>query len=254
MSGETDIEWEKENIFGSINPRTNINYEGDWKYYVATLADKKKLDRIATEIFQKYYYCLGYKAGAKVEFVDRFDADNYEYEVGAQIYNIPSKEDVIKVYDYIKKKCGRGFFTHAAAAHDKKYKYILDLDRKGLYVPISVVQNAKVSHKHKGVSGTYDYKTAVKRFGDFGKIVDKVFSDFVDECAKVDDEYDKKYRITVATARAEVDLVYHIIKIPPDKLEGYVSKLEENIGSLEGYIDVIDRTSIKIVIESGEEM
>jgi hypothetical protein len=254
MPGKPDIEWEKENIFSTIDPATNINYEGDWKYYIATLLDKKKLDRIATEIFQKHYHCLGHKAGAKVEFVDRYDLGYYEYEAWAFIYNIPSKEDVVKVYDYIKKKVSRGFFSYVSAAHDEKYKYILSLDAKGFHVPISVVQNAKVSHKHKSTSGIYDYKTAKKRFGDFSKIVDKVFSEFVDECAKVDDEYDKKYRIAVRTARAEVDLVYYITNIPPDELKGYVSKLEKNIGILEGYVDVIDKTTIRVVLESGEEM
>ena len=257
MTSKSDIEWEPSrgdrSYFGSIDPETEIDYKKDWKHFVIT--DKKKLDKIAIEIFKKFYYCLGYKVGAKVEFVDPFDTGHYEYDVWMRIYNIPTEEKVAEVYDYIKKKSSKGFITSAVASYDKKYKYILQINSKTLSVSIPTVKKTKVSHKE--VKGVYDYKDAVKRFGNFGKVVDEVFGSegAFDKCTEIDDEYAKRYKFDVTTGTSGANLIYRIINIPPDKLEGYVNKIEEPVGYPYGVkyplgqVNIINKSTIEVILE-----
>ncbi len=255
MTGTSGIKWESshggKSYFGEFEPSNKLDYRAMeyWKDSIISLiSDKRKLDRIAINILKKFYYCLGYKLGAKVVFVDRTGEGKYDYVTLMNIYNIPTREKVTEVYNYIKKKGGSKYVAYATASYDKKYKYILSVESKMLNIQLSTFKKTKVPHKE--VDGVYKYENAVRKFGDFKKVFDTINNTKIwKTCSEVEKEYRKKYKIRIMTDTSDANLVYTIINIPPNKLEEYYYKIKEQVNSSFCEVNYINKSTIEVVIE-----
>ncbi len=258
-----DIEWlesvDGESHFRQPNPEKDIDYKNWQTYVIPDKKNKKKLDRIAVEVYKKRFYILAYELGAKVKFdiqhYYRYD-NSFRYIVSWYIYNIPTDEKVVEIYKYVDKKGGRGFIKSAIANYDRKYKYELFLRSKAIKVSSSAIKSVNVPHSE--VSGVYDYEEAKRRFGDFKGVIHEVTynGQRIHEIRNaVYIEAMKKYK-TEITEEATADFVYKIINIPYDKPEGraYINKVKESLKKSNKFYHIdVDKSTMEIMINAGWE-
>jgi len=230
----------------------DIDYKKDWKVFVIT--DKKKLDKIVVEMYKKIYYTYAYEYNAKINF-DSIKKDGVEYHIEWYIYNIPTKEKVKEVYDYIKKKSSKKFIADAVASYDEKYKYELVIYSNRLSVPYSTFLKVKVSHKE--VSSVYNYKTEKKRFfRDLKKAVHELSNrDRIEDLYnEISSKYTKKYH-TIFNVFGTPHFVYTLINVPPDDVNmearevGYM--LEDSYVPNE--INIIGNSTIEVVLDASRD-
>ncbi len=251
------IKWEINDKEGSkdshVNPEFDIDYKKDWKHFVSTIANKEKLDKIAIEDIKKFYYCFGHELGARVRFPENSDEGSFVYDVGTYVYNIPSKEKVVEVYEYIKNKDEKGIVGSVFAGYDKKYKYTLEINAPNLILSSSKLERAKVPHKR--VKGEYDYKDAVKYFGyAFSEIIATLGNSEKTWhlCDKLDKDFKstmRTYKVYVIPVISQADLVYKIKKIPSDKFNDYVSTIKEKSRKymLENRVNIINNDTVEVI-------
>lgn len=249
--------------FNEEDTEKSINYEtGNWKKYINFLPDKRKIDRFIIETHKKFHYCVGQKVGAKVKFIDAWDG-HCEYFAQTYIYNIPTKEEVMKIFNYIKevseKKKSEFVFTDIEASYDKKYKYIIELFTDPFNqatFPFTALMKTRVPHKN--VNNVYDYKDAVRRFGaDFSKLIAKFKTkdgkkNVLEMCSndEIKEEYAKKYKIFLKPHNSYSALEFVITNIPTaKKLTEYSERVKKRLKRYVSSVKIIDEKTIKVTLE-----
>ncbi|MGC8651565.1 MAG: hypothetical protein ACP5RX_03060, partial [Minisyncoccia bacterium] len=80
------------------------------------------------EAIKKNAYCLARRGWeSDVYFPSTRQRDVYKYILGTTIYNIPSKEAVKKIYDYVKEKDKEGIYYLLTVRKYEKYKYVASI-------------------------------------------------------------------------------------------------------------------------------
>jgi hypothetical protein len=246
MNSKLTLYWEEEESERKIDRETDIDYEGDWKHFL--IFDKRKIDKIVSQVHKESWLCMAHNVGGCLHFSKR----TYGYMFFTTIYNVPKKDDVLKIYEYVKEKDKGRVYYRISASYHKKYKFIVDIDSYGLEISKSIAKEIWFPEKGSKKCGTYDYEEAVKKFGDFREVIDKLYNSGLGEKCddKVINEYARKYKINIDGVWGVGSVVFTITDVPSDAVEEYAEKIYNTIYNTNTYGEVKTKGStIKVIFK-----
>ncbi|MGC9052831.1 MAG: hypothetical protein ACP5KS_02990 [Candidatus Hydrogenedens sp.] len=251
---------------GHIKHNLAVDYEGDWKHFL--IFDKKKLEELAVKTIKKNIYCLaqhGWKSD--VYFPSTKQRDVYNYVLGTVIYNIPTKEAVKKIYDYVKEKDKEGIYYMLTVRKYEKYKYVAEISTDWDVLKISrkqIVDKNKIKTKlgefvvgdnYRKGWGIYKYDEAVEKFGPYLENTfisknDRQVYRVENKCYGFFDEIAEKYKTIMLGYTVKAIFVYIITDVPPNKIKSWAEEVKKHTDRYmepDTLTEIMDETTLKVM-------
>ncbi|MGC8651566.1 MAG: hypothetical protein ACP5RX_03065 [Minisyncoccia bacterium] len=221
-------------------------------------------------MIKKRIYCrarYGYKSD--VYFPKVKGRDRYNYALFTTIYNVPTKEDVRKIYEYIKEKDKGKIYSEIVVSNHEKYKYVVNVVTHNFNISQSLITNKTkilitdktkinkivVGDNYKKGWGIYSYNEAVKKFGlFFERTYDKLSSSDYElkidkKCDKVSNGYAKKYKVKLAVYEAKMYFSYIVTDVPSNLIKDYAEEIERHnsyFGHKYAFTKIMNKTTLKV--------
>ncbi|MGC9052824.1 MAG: hypothetical protein ACP5KS_02955 [Candidatus Hydrogenedens sp.] len=214
---------------GNLETKYGIDYK-EWKKYVDIILDQDKLDKLFLNYAKSSFHFIGKKIGAGIKFETR-NNKRPAYRAYIYIYSIPTKDDALNIYKYVKEK-GK-HIKSVEIDNFERHDYVLYIITDRLKVALKKLKELEkdINSEHSGI---FDYETATKRFGRFLNFNEMLENAWL-EYSKIEKVEKERYKIHTIPTDLRVIYTYEIINIPADIIEDYADSVSHYLRSLHNY-------------------